>query len=250
MSMVEPFLSVIIPAYNEENRLPATLRDLDGYLSARNFRYEIIVVNDGSGDGTAAVVQKLSSQIANLRLLSNTANRGKGAVIRQGMLAAEGTWRLFMDADNSTSIKELDKLMPCLRSGYDVAIGSRAVKGAKLLPPQPFYKRVLSYFGNLFIQLLLTPGIRDTQCGFKCYSRAAAQKVFRLTRINSWGFDAEALALAQAFGYRIREIPVFWANDIRTHVRGADYFQVLFDTAKVRWRLWRNAYRIESPDEI
>ncbi len=176
--MPKPFLSVIIPAYNEAKRLPLTLIDIDKHLDEQEYSYEIIVVNDGSTDDTAEIVRRFIPLINNLKLIDNQENKGKGAVVRQGMLSAKGLWRLFMDADNSTSIVEFNKMIPYFKSGYSVVIGSRDVKGARLMPPQPFYKRILGNIGNLIIQIFLVPGIWDTQCGFKCLSEEAAEKIF------------------------------------------------------------------------
>ena len=242
------FLSVIIPAYNEASRLPATLVDVDRYLSSQRFSYEIIVVNDGSADNTAEIARRFSLTMRNLRLIDQKVNCGKGAAVRTGMLAANGDTRLFMDADNSTAISEVEKLLPYFSSGlgkYDVVFGSRAIKGAQMNPPQVFYKRFAGKLGNFFIQLLLLKGIWDTQCGFKCFSEEAAEKIFGITKINHWGFDAESLALAKEFGYTIKEMPIFWVNDVRTHVRLSSYLQVLAETVKVRWWLWRDAYNLK-----
>src|SRR3989338_10362489 len=243
--MAKPFLSVIIPAYNEAKRLPLTLIDIDKHLQEQEYSYEILVVNDGSTDATAEIVRRFSALMDNLKVVDNPENHGKGWVVRQGMLAAKGTWRLFMDADNSTSIVEFNKMIPYFKEGYEVVIGSRDVKGARMLPPQIFYKRWLGDIGNLIIQALLVPGIWDTQCGFKCFSDEAAEKIFRKTKIDRWGFDAEALALAKASGYVIKEMPIFWVNDIRTHVSFLTYLQVLWETAKIRWWLWRGAYGLK-----
>lgn len=243
--MAKPFLSVIIPAYNEAKRLPLTLIDIDRHLQEQEYSYEILVVNDGSTDETAEIVNRFIPLIQNLKLIDNPENKGKGAVVRQGMLLAKGTWRVFMDADNSTSIVEFNKMIPYFKEGYEVVIGSRHVKGARMSPPQPFYKRMLGNAGNLVIQALLLPGIWDTQCGFKCFADEAAEKVFNLTKIDRWGFDAEALAIAKALGYQIKEMPVFWVNDIRSHVSLKTYFQVLWETAKVRWWLWTNKYNLK-----
>lgn len=240
--MPKPFLSVIIPAYNEAKRLPLTLIDIDKHLDEQEYSYEIVVVNDGSTDDTAEIVARFAPLINNLRLINNDENKGKGAAVRQGMLEAKGLWRLFMDADNSTSIVEFNKMISYFKSGYEVVIGSRAVRGSRKMPPQPFYKGILGKMGNLIIQTVLLHGIWDTQCGFKCFSEEAAEKVFSLTKIDRWGFDAESLALAKALHYKIKELPVFWVNDPRTHVKLKDYLQVLLETAKVRWWLWRNAY--------
>ncbi len=244
--MAKPFLSVVIPAYNEAKRLPLTLIDIDKHLQEQEYSYEILVVNDGSTDATAEIVRRFSSLIDNLKLVDNLENHGKGWVVRQGMLAAKGTWRLFMDADNSTSVVEFNKMIPYFKGGYEVVIGSRDVKGAKLSPPQAFYKRWLGDLGNLFIQALVLPKIWDTQCGFKCFSDEAAEKIFRLTKIDRWGFDVEALAIAKAMGYQIKEMPVFWVNDTRSHVSAKAYLQVLWEVVKVRWWLWRNAYGIKN----
>jgi dolichyl-phosphate beta-glucosyltransferase len=243
--MAKPFLSVIIPAYNEAKRLPLTLIDVDKHLQEQEYSYEILVVNDGSTDETAEIVNRFVPLIQNLKLIDNAENKGKGAVVRQGMLLAKGTWRVFMDADNSTSVVEFNKMIPYFKNGYEVVIGSRHVKGSKMSPPQPFYKRILGNAGNLMIQALLLPGIWDTQCGFKCFSDEAAEKVFNLTKIDRWGFDAEALALAKALGYQIREMPVFWVNDIRSHVSLRTYFQVLWEVAKIRWWLWTGRYGLK-----
>jgi len=242
--MAKPYLSVIIPAYNEAKRLPLTLIDVDKHLEDQEYSYEIIVVNDGSTDATAEIVKRFSPLVENMRLIDNKENKGKGAVVKQGMLAAKGTWRLFMDADNSTSIVEFNKMIPYFKNNYEVVIGSRDVKGARMLPPQAFYKRILGDIGNLIIQSVLLPGIWDTQCGFKCFSDEAAEKVFNLTRIDKWGFDAEALALAKELGYKIKEMPVFWVNDTRSHVKMTSYLQVLWEVVKVRWWLWRDVYNI------
>jgi len=244
--MPKPFLSVIIPAYNEAKRLPLTLIDIDKHLDEQEYSYEIIVINDGSTDHTAEIVRRFVPLIANLRLIDNEENKGKGSVVRQGMLEAKGMWRLFMDADNSTSIVEFNKMIPYFKSGYDVVIGSRGVKGSRKMPPQPFYRSIAGILGNLVIQLFLLRGIWDSQCGFKCFSEDSAKRIFSLIKIGKWGFDAESLAVAKALDYKIKELPVFWANDIRTQVKFKDYLQVLFEIAKVRWWLWRDAYHIKN----
>jgi dolichyl-phosphate beta-glucosyltransferase len=242
--MAKPFLSVIIPAYNEAKRLPLTLIDVDKHLSEQEYSYEILVVNDGSTDATAEIVERFKPLIENLKILNLATNRGKGAAVRQGMLAAKGNWAVFMDADNSTSIIEFNKMMPYFDEGYEVVIGSRAVRGAKLNPAQPIHKQIAGKLGNLFIQLLLLRGIRDTQCGFKCFSEEAAKRIFSLGKIDRWGCDVESLALARALGYKIKEMPVYWVNDRRSHVNILSYFQVLIETVKIKWWLWRKAYNL------
>lgn len=242
--MPKPFLSVIIPAYNESKRLPLTLIDIDKHLDEQEYSYEIVVVDNGSVDDTAEIVRRFIPLINNLRLVEGGENKGKGAAVKLGMLEAKGVWRLFLDADNSTSVVEFNKMIPYFKSGYDVVIGSRAVRGAKSVPNQPLYKRILGKMGNLIIQLFLLPGIKDTQCGFKCFSEDSAKIIFPLIKIERWGFDAEVLALAKKLGFKIKEIPVFWVNDIRSQVKLSDYFQVLLETVKIRWWLWWNAYSL------
>ncbi|MDP3953660.1 MAG: glycosyltransferase family 2 protein [bacterium] len=240
----KPLLSVIIPAYNEADRLPLTLVDIDRHLSTRKYTYEILVVDDGSKDGTAEVAKKFIKLIPNLRVTGYEQNQGKGAAVRAGMLEARGKYRLFTDSDNSTSIDHFDKMLPFLREGYDIVIGSRDVQGAQMHPPQSLLKRILGNLGNLYVQLLLLPGIRDTQCGFKVFTEEAAERIFVLQRIKRWGFDVEALALGKRMGYRIKEIPAYWVNDADSRVKPMAYFQVLWEAFKVRWWLWHKKYSL------
>lgn len=242
--MAKPYLSVIIPAYNELKRLPLTLIDVDRHLSEQEYSYEILVVDDGSTDATVEMIERFKPLIENLKIIRLPKNRGKGAAVREGMLAAKGNWRVFMDADNSTSIVEFNKMMPYFDAGYEVIIGSRAVRGSKLNPPQPIHKQLAGKLGNIFIQLLLLRGIWDSQCGFKCFSEEAAKRIFPLAKIDNWGFDVEVLALAKRLGYKIKEMPVYWVNDPRSHVSWASYFQVLWETIQVKWWLWRHAYKL------
>src|SRR3990167_3250974 len=241
---VKPYLSVIVPAYNEAGRLPLTLVDIDRHLSTKTYAYEIIVVDDGSSDDTEGVAQKFTKLIPNLRVVGYKDNQGKGNAVKVGMLDARGEYRLFTDSDNSTSIDHFDKMIPFLSEGYDIVICSRDVKGSQMHPPQSFLKRILGNAGNLFIQALLLPGIRDTQCGFKVFSEGAALRIFTLQRIKRWGFDIEALALGKRMGYKTKEIPVYWVNDADSRVKPLAYFQVLIETMKVRWWLWRKVYNL------
>jgi dolichyl-phosphate beta-glucosyltransferase len=185
--------------------------------------------------------------VRNLKLIDNKVNRGKGAAVRQGMLSAKGTIRLFTDADNSTSIDQFNKMLPHFKEGYDIVIGSRDIAGARLEPPQPLIRRILGNLGNLFIQTLLLRGIWDTQCGFKAFREEVAEKIFPLCRIDRWGFDIEILALARMLGYHIKEIPVVWVNDPYSHVKPSAYLQVLWETIKIRWWLWRGRYLFSRP---
>jgi glycosyltransferase involved in cell wall biosynthesis len=203
------------------------------------------VVNDGSKDETAEVVNGVVGEIKNLRLIDNAANKGKGGVVRQGMLEAMGKIRLFTDADNSTSIDQFEAMRPFFdEKGYDVVIGSRAIKGAHIAVPQPLYRQIPGKMGNLFIQLMVLPGIWDTQCGFKAFTEEAARKVFSMSRISGWGFDVEVLALAKRCGYRIAEVPVRWINDENSHVGASAYLKVLLETITIRWWLWTGKYKL------
>lgn len=241
----KPFLSVVIPAYNEAERIPLTLIDVDKHLSQVKYPYEIIVVNDGSKDETLAVAENFTKMIPNLRVVGYEVNRGKGGAVKFGMLEAVGRYRLLMDADNSTSVDQFAKMIPHFEGGSDVVIGSRAHKESKLTPPQGFLRRVLGKGGNLIIQALVLPGIWDTQCGFKCFSDSAAEKIFPLQRLTGWGFDVEILALAKNLGFKIQQIPVIWVNDTASHVGASAYIKTLIDTLKIRIWLWIDAYKIK-----
>jgi dolichyl-phosphate beta-glucosyltransferase len=188
-------------------------------------------------------------------------NQGKGGVVRQGMLVARGQIRLFADDDNSTPIEQFDKMIPYFpppggslsdrqagASGgqggtyYDVVIGSRAIKGSELRPPEPFYRQILGKGSNLIIQLVNVPGIWDTQCGFKAFTAEAAERIFKLSRIRGFGFDIEVLALAREFGYRIKEVPVLWIHNPHSRVRLSTYPKVFLENLKIRWWLLTGAY--------
>ena len=241
------FLSVIIPAYNEAERIMPTLLEADGWLSKQGFHYEILVVNDGSTDKTAELVRRVSSKSANIRLIDNFENQGKGAVVKQGMLAAKGDWRLFMDADNSTTVDHFEKMLPLIDKGYKVIIGSRDSKdarGARQAVKQHWLKILFGNLGNLFIQFMAVPGVWDTQCGFKCFSRGAAEDIFPQLLIKKWGFDVEALFLARKFGYRIGAIPVYWKNDPRSHVGWKGYLRTFKEVVQIRVNWWRGKYKI------
>jgi len=242
--MTQPYLSIIIPAYNEAERLPKTLLDIDKRLAAAAYSYEIVVVNDGSTDNTAAIVKNMVKMVRNLKLIDLKDNSGKGGTVRQGMLLSSGTIRLFMDADNSTSVDQFEKMMPYFKEGFDVVIGSRTMKGAQLDPPEPIYRRIAGKLGNFFIQLLVLPGLGDTQCGFKAFTADAAEKVFKLSQVPGWAFDVEILALAKKMNYRIKEIPVRWVNDVRSHLNALTYLKFFGETIRIRWWLWNKKYPI------
>lgn len=237
------YLSVIIPAYKEEKRIGKTLLAVDEYLSKQKYEYEIIAVSDeGSPNKTVEVIKNFQKMVKNLRIIENEKNHGKGFVVRQGMLEASGDYRLFMDADNSTSVDQIEGFLPFFRDGYDVVIGSRAIKGAKVNVHQPFYKELLGKLGNKVIQTVAVWGVHDTQAGFKCFSARAAEDIFSRMVIDRWGFDIEALALARKLGYKIKETSITWVDDPESHVKLSGYIEVLLETFKIRWNLITGKY--------
>lgn len=243
--MNDIYLSVIIPAYNEAERITKTLKMISSFLERQPYSSEIFVVCDGSKDKTADIVRDLKLNIPNLNLIDRKKNMGKGYSIKEGMLAARGKVRLFTDADNSTDISYFDKMRPLFDHGYDIVISTRDPKdapGATQDVPQSWLKRLMGNMGNLYIQMMAVPGIWDTQNGFKAFRDYAAKKIFNLTKINRWAFDVEVLALARKLNYKIGIIPIHWINDPKSHVSLPAYFKVLFDVAKIRWNLMRRKY--------
>jgi len=229
-------LSVVIPAYNEERRLPKTLAEIDKYLRKQDYDYEILVVNDGSKDKTVEVVENLKSQISNLKITGYEKNRGKGYAVRFGMLEAKGDYRLFTDADNSTSIDQIEKIWPEFEKGFDVVIGSRDIKGSILDPPQPFLRKIILGEGfKLYRKIIIGLwGIEDTQCGFKCFTKKAAENIFPKCQIDRFAFDPEILVIAKKLGYKIKEIPVYWKNDPESKVKLKSIFKMALDLIKIK----------------
>jgi dolichyl-phosphate beta-glucosyltransferase len=242
MSTVD--LSIVIPAYNEELRITPTLERLHGFLSSRPGSYEIVVVDDGSADGTAALVERLAERLPGLRCVRSTPNRGKGSAVRIGMLAARGAVRLMCDADGSMPAEEMPKLLARLqRRGTDIAIGSRYVAGATVDIRQPLYRRLWSRVCNRVVQRTLVPGVRDTQCGFKAFRADVAIDLFSRARIDGWAFDLEILALARRRGYRIDEVGVSWTDDQRSRVNPLkDLWKVLREAVTIRRNLRHGVY--------
>ncbi len=237
------FLSVIIPAYNEEKRLPKTLQSVIAFLNTKPYKSEVLIVDDGSKDRTADVVRATSIHNSAVKLLQYGMNRGKGYAVRFGMMAAKGQFRLFMDADNSTTIDHFDKFYPLFQEGFDVVIGSRDVAGANIAEHQPWWKEKLGDLGNLWIQFWAVPGIKDTQAGFKVFTAKATKVVFPRLTIDRWGFDVEALAVARHHGFKISEQPIRWVNDPNSKVSTKAYAQVLKEVVQVGLNLWRGKYK-------
>jgi dolichyl-phosphate beta-glucosyltransferase len=219
--MAETFtLSIIIPAFNEAERIPETLALVKDFAERVGYVKEVIVVDDGSTDDTVSVVQDMMPRFPQLSVLVNERNKGKGGVVRQGMLAATGDFRLFMDADNSTSVNEVLKLMPHTAK-YDVVIGSRYLDESSIKVKQPWKRRVVSRTGNWLIQRKLLRGIKDTQCGFKLFSAKAAQDIFPYQTMTGWSFDVEVLTIAQQRGFLIKEVPIDWYDAKQSKLRAA-----------------------------
>lgn len=221
-------LTVVVPAYNEEKRLGATLKRMLAYFDEQGSPFEILVVDDGSTDGTAGLVETISACRKEVQLVSYKANRGKGYAVRQGMLAGRGERLLLSDADLATPIEEVEKLIAKLNAGYDIAIGSRDVQGSELIKHQSILRELGGKTFNKLVQLIAVPGIHDTQCGFKLFTRGAAQSVFSRCTVDHFAFDVEVLFVAiRVFGFRVAETPIRWA-----HQEGSS---VVF---------WRDAFRM------
>jgi dolichyl-phosphate beta-glucosyltransferase len=232
-------LSIIIPAYNEEKRIVKTLEKITSYLKSKKYDYEIIIVDDGSNDNTRQVVQNFK----NIILTEKRHNKGKGYSIKEGMLLAKGDYLLFSDADLSTPIEELDKFMEYIEK-YNVVIGSRALKGSDIKVRQPFYREYMGKVFNLFVQTLAIKGIKDTQCGFKMFTKQAAKKIFSKQKIEGFGFDVEVLFLAKKFDFNIKETPVTWVNSANTTVSPIkDSIKMFLDLFKVRLNDIKGEYK-------
>lgn len=214
-------LSIIVPAYNESKRIAKTLRTIVSYFKNTNNSYELLVVDDGSKDGTKEVVESL--MISNAKVLGYGENRGKGFAINFGVKHARGEWILFTDADNSTPIEEFSKLA-AEKADYQVIIGSRYLKESNIVVKQSKLRILLSRIGNILSQVILLPGIKDTQCGFKLFSATAAKQIFAKQTIWRWGFDMEILRIARELSYKVKEVPVIWYNDEQTHLQSRRVF--------------------------
>lgn len=221
---MNPFLSIIIPAYNEAPRIEKSLHSALEYLSKQDYTYEIIVSDDGSKDRTCEIVASFNSGV---KLVKLGQNLGKGAAVRRGMLEANGKYRIFTDADFSTPIYEVEKLIALFKTGADICIGSRALNPELVKEHQPFYREFMGKTFNKFVQFLLIKGIKDTQCGFKGFTDSAAEKVFSLAKIDGFSFDVELLFLAKRLGLTIEQTPVEWYNDDRSRVNP------IFDSANM-----------------
>jgi len=236
-------LSIVIPSYNEELRLPATLERLAEYLSTLGGQSEVLVVDDGSTDGTAAVAESFRGRIPEIRVLSNGTNRGKGYSVRHGMLEARGDVVLFTDADLSAPIEEADKLFGALKNGYDVAIGSRAMDRSLISTHESLFREFAGIIFNKIVRTILRLPFVDTQCGFKAFRRERCHIIFEQQRIEGFGFDPELLYLARHHGLKSIEIPVRWGHSPATKVSMLrDSVTMFVDIFVIRWNALRGRY--------
>ncbi len=239
-----PWLSVVIPAYNEESRLPLTLRSLVAYLRSLGRPFEIVVADDGSADATIEVARAAAVEVSVIGL----PHRGKGAAVRAGVLASRGELALITDADLSTPIAELDRLVAALDGGCGVAIGSRHAPGARVEVPQGLGRRAAGRMFNLLVRALVLPSLHDTQCGAKLFSRDAALAVFERCRTDGFAFDVEALLLAERLGYRVVEVPVAWRDVPDSRVRPVtDGLRMLWEVLLIRSRARADRGQLEEP---
>lgn len=227
-----PFLSIIIPAHNEEQRLPPSLVKIDVFLKKQDYTAEVIIVENGSKDNTYAVAMEYAQKYPYIRVIQSPDNiRGKGLAVKQGMLAAEGDWRFICDADLSMEIDDLVYFLPPYVENHDVIIASREVHGAKRID-EPSYRHFMGRINNIIIKLAALPDFEDTQCGFKMFRREVAEDLFEVQRMNGIGFDVELLFIAKKRGYKIKEVPITWYYDPYSTMRLWD------DSVKMLKEIW------------
>jgi dolichyl-phosphate beta-glucosyltransferase len=232
---MDEFLSVIIPAYNEEARIRPTLTGIGGFMRDNFRNFEIVVVDDGSRDNTKSVVESLIHEFGNLRLISYPANQGKGYAVGRGVLASRGDIVLFSDADMSTPVEEAEKLIRFVREGFDIAIGSRGLGESDIRVRQPWYRERMGKIFNLLVRFFTLKGVKDTQCGFKLFKGDVARNLFRKSLIKGFAFDVEILFLAQKAGFKIKEVPVRWFNSPGSKVRLiSDPLKMFIELVRIR----------------
>lgn len=236
-----PFLSIVIPAYNEEARLPDSLRVIADFVASKPYPVEVVVVDNNSTDGTSAIIQDFAGRFPFVRAMSET-NQGKGAAVRTGMLGARGQYRFICDADLSMPIDEVDKFLPPLLDNYDIAIASREAAGA-VRYHEPWYRHLMGRVFNTIVRLFAVHGLQDTQCGFKMFRADVADALFPLQTLNGWSFDVEILYAAQRWGYRIVEVPINWYYKENTRIHPVrDSIDMFLEVFKIRRNGRRGLY--------
>src|SRR6185503_6500320 len=242
-SVQYPKYSIVIPAYNESARIPATLDSVVACIRERGWPAEVVVVNDGSTDSTARLIKDFAARAPEVRLLENPGNRGKGYSVRAGILQAQGEVVMFTDSDLSAPIEEAERLFAAILNGADIAIGSRWLESGRQTHRQPLYRQIFGRCFNMVCRMVMNLPFADTQCGFKAFTRSAAQTVFQLQTIERWGFDPEILFIALKRSFKIVEVPVSWAHDERTRMSYLkDGMQMLKELAIVRWNALTGRY--------
>lgn len=242
--MSAPFLSIIIPAYNEEHRLPKTLEQVFDFLEAQDFPAEVLVVENGSQDRTLEIARAFSQNHPQLCVLQEV-ERGKGLAVRRGMLAAEGEYRFMCDADFSMPVEEINRFLPPILNSVDIAIASREAPGA-VRYNEPHYRHFVGRVFNALIRTFALPGLQDTQCGFKCFHRSAAEVLFPKQTISGWSFDVEILFIAQKYGFRIEELPIPWYFNPDSHISVVkDSLKMALDLFMIRWNELQGRYEPE-----
>ena len=241
--MQRPSISIVIPAYNEGPRISKALGEVLRVVRERAWNAEVLVVNDGSTDRTAAIVAEFAQVNPEVRLLNNRENRGKGFSVRHGVLNAVGEIVMFTDADLSAPMEEAERLFDALHHGADIAIGSRWLERNRQTHKQPLYRQFFGRCFNAITRLIMGLPFADTQCGFKAFRRPVAQTVFQLQRIERWGFDPELLFIALKRGYKIHEVPVTWGHDERSRLSYLkDGIKMIEEIAYIRWEAFAGAY--------
>ena len=239
--MPAPFLSVIIPAYNEEKRLPGAFEQLFSFLQGQAYSSEVILVENGSQDRTLQIAQSYAERFPQLRVFQNQ-QRGKGLAVQRGMLEAQGEYRFMCDADFSMPVIEINRFLPPVLEDYDIAIASREAPGATRIH-EPYYRHFIGRSYNLLIRLLALPGLNDTQCGFKCFRAAVAEDLFRRQTLPGWAFDVEVLFIGRRFGMRIVEVPIDWYYNPDSKIRVVqDSLKMGADLLKMRYNALRGVY--------
>ncbi len=237
------YLSIVIPAYNEEKRIGRTLEKIIGYLKTKDYECEIVVVDDGSTDSTREMIRKFEGMDSRLSVIENKIGKGKGYSVRRGMLETRGKFALFSDADLSTPIEEIEKLIYWLEKDYDIAIGSRVLPDSQVEIHQSFLRESMGKIFNKIMNLIVCTGFNDTQCGFKCFKRHVVNKVFGKQRINGFAFDVENILIAMQHGFRIKEVPVRWLNSPYSKVSVMrDPVLMLYDLFRIKFNSFTKRY--------
>ena len=235
-------LSIVIPAFNEEKRITFLLDDLVRYFKDSPILYEVIIVDDGSSDNLAGVINNYTFSLKNLRLIRNGLNKGKGFSVKRGMLEACGQKRLFLDADNSVTIENLPRFIQALNEGADIVIGSIELPGSSKKDHNQWFRRILGVLAKKLIRFVATPGIYDTQRGFKLFRAETAEQIFNKVTIERWGFDIEVLTIAQLYRLRVTELPVIWDNPETKSINLAAYEKTLRELWQIKRNIWKGKY--------